>query len=216
MGVSVQIQGKMIKNMNNIVDFMQIAEKLECEYRLTRMSDGLHQSVAAHSWNMAMMALVLRPYLRADVDMLRVFKMCLLHDLPEAIAHDVPLHQQTDAVRKQKHLSEVAAVDKIMQMLGDADIRACFDEYEARQSYESQLVKALDVLDTGVQHMCAQDLSYVGKYNDNFYWKMFFDDEFVTMFDFEPALRGVMDEIRARVADRLEKEQGIDIKVFKK
>ena len=58
--------------MENIVDFFEIAEKLECEYRLTRMSDGTPQSVASHSWNMAMMAMVLKPYLKNPVNMERV------------------------------------------------------------------------------------------------------------------------------------------------
>ena len=200
--------------IEKIVDFLQIAEKLECEYRLTRMSDGRCQAVASHSWNMAMMAMVLRPYLKTPVDMLRVLHMCLLHDLPEAIAHDVPLHQQTPQVRAEKHVRESLAIEQIVGMLNDDDIRSCMIEYEARQTPEAQLVKALDVLDTGIQHMCARDLAYVGEFDDNFYWKMFFDDEFVRMFDFEPVLRQVIDEVRTRVADRLRNEQGIDIKVF--
>ena len=200
--------------IGKIVDFLQIAEKLECEYRLTRMSDGKNQAVASHSWNMAMMAMVLRPYLQTPVDMLRVLQMCLLHDLPEAIAHDVPLHQQTPQVRAEKHVRESLAIEQIVGMLNDDDIRSCMIEYEARQTPEAQLVKALDVLDTGIQHMCARDLAYVGEFDDNFYWKMFFDDEFVRMFDFEPVLRQVIDEVRTRVADRLRNEQGIDIKVF--
>ena len=197
--------------MQNVVDFFQIAEKLECEYRLTRMSDGQLQSVAAHSWNMAMMAMVLCPYLKKSVNMERVYELCLLHDLPEAIAHDVPLHEQTDAVRAQKRIDERVAMAQIVSLLKNDNMRARFDEYDARQSYESQLVKALDVLDTAVQHMCAQDLSYVGEYADGFYWKMFFGDKITAVFDFEPLLRLVFDEMRRRVAERIELELGIDV-----
>lgn len=202
--------------MRHLVDFFQIAEKLECEYRLTRMSDGAQQAVASHSWNMAMMAIVLRPYLKNAVDMERVLKMCLLHDLPEAIAHDVPLHEQTPDVRAQKHRREATAVEQILSVVNSDDMRACLEEYEARITPEARLVKALDVLDTGVQHMCAKDLRYVGGYADNFYWRMFFDDDFAKMFDFEPVLRQVLDEMRSRVAERLKNELGIDIEVFRK
>ena len=48
------------------------------------------------------------------------------------------------------------------------------------------------------------------QYADGFYWKMFFGDEIVSMFDFEPVLRGVFDEIRRRVALRLKNELGVD------
>ena len=200
--------------MKNIVDFFQIAERLECEYRLTRMSDGAPQAVASHSWNMAMMAMVLRPYLKNAVNMERVYELCLLHDLPEALAHDVPLHEQTDAVRAKKHLDEQAAVKQIVELLDDNEIQARFDEYDARASAESRLVKALDVLDTGVQHMCAKDLAYIGSFADNFYWKMFFSDEFIRFFDFEPVLRAVMEIIRHKVAERLKQELAIDVQEF--
>ena len=120
------------------------------------------------------------------------------------------MHEQTDSVRVQKHNNECAAVARIVALLRNNDIRARFDEYDARQCYESRLVKALDVLDTAVQHMCAQDLAYVGEYADGFYWKMFFSDEIATVFDFEPVLRNVFDEMRRRVALRLKNELGLD------
>ena len=200
--------------MKNIVDFLTIAEKLECEYRLTRMSDDMPQAVASHSWNMAMISMVLQPYFQNDYDMRRVMELCLIHDLPEAIAHDIPLHEQTPQVREQKHAAETAAVKQILGILQNERIADLFAEYEARQSKE--LVKALDIMDTAVQHMCAKDLAYVGSFDNGFYWKLFFDDEFAKMFDFEPVLRRVLDEIRGRVSVRLKDELGIDAVGYKK
>lgn len=200
--------------MKEIVDFLKIAERLECEYRLTRMSDNNQQAVASHSWNMAMMAVAMEPYFTRKYDMEKVLKLCVLHDLPEAIAHDVPLHQQDDACRMEKSMQEACAVRKIMDMIQNPDVEDCFDEYEKRVSPESKLVKALDRLDTTVQHLCAKDLKYVGEYNDNFYWKLFFSDEFAACFDFEPILKAVFKEIRRRVSDRLKNELGIDSNSF--
>ncbi len=202
--------------MKNIVGFFEIAEKLECEYRLTRMSDGAPQAVASHSWNMAMMAMVLQPYFQNDYDMQRVIELCLIHDLPEAISHDVPLHKQTSQVRLEKHAAETAAIKQILDIVQNERIAGLFAEYDARQSPESQLVKALDVMDTGVQHMCAKDLTYIGGFDNGFYWKLFFDDDFAKIFDFEPVLRRVLDEIRTRVAKRLKEELNIDAGDFVK
>ena len=200
--------------MENLVDFFAIAEKLECEYRLTRMSDGAQQSVASHSWNMTVMAIVLRPYLTHPVNMERVMKMCALHDLPEAITHDVPLHEQTSDVRAKKHAQESVAVSQITNLLHNDDICNVLDEYEERKSREARLVKAIDVLDTAVQHLCAADLKYVSEYDNNFYWKLFFSDKMATGFDFEPVLRGVFDEIRRRVSMRMKNELGINSSIF--
>ena len=178
------------------------------------MSDGAQQSVASHSWNMIIMAIALQPHLTRSVNMERVMEMCALHDLPEAIVHDVPLHKQTPDVRAKKYAQESVAVSQITDLLGNDKIRNVLDEYEERKSYEARLVKAIDVLDVALQHLCAADLKYVGEYDDNFYWKLFFSDNLASGFDFEPALRDVFDEIRRRVSGRLLKEQGIDSSVF--
>ena len=201
-------------NAKQLADFFKLSERLECELRLTNMSDGNPQAVASHSWNMIMMAIALRPYLKKPVNMEAVMELCALHDLPEAIAHDIPLHQQTEEVKKQKHIQEEQAVDSINSLLQDEHIIARFNEYELRQSPESRLVKLLDMLDTAIQHMCAKDLSYVGTFRDNFYWKLFFSDSFASAFDYEPVLRDVYNEIRERVATRLRDELGIDYTVF--
>ena len=200
--------------MKDIVDFLKIAERLECEYRITRMSDDTFQSVASHSWNMAMMAIVMEQYFVKKYDMAKVLKLCVLHDLPEAIVHDIPLHHQNDVCRMKKSMQEACAINKIMDVLKNPDVADCFNEYEKRVSLESKLVKALDRLDTTVQHLCAKDLSYVGEYNKNFYWKLFFSDEFAAHFDFEPILKKVFNEIRQRVSDRLKNELGIDSNSF--
>lgn len=201
-------------DIKNLVDFFIISERLECEPRLTRMSNGECQTVAAHSWNMIMMAIAIEPHLEHSVDMKKVMKLCALHDLPEAIAHDIPLHQQTESIRQQKHSQEKTAINTINTLLDNTDVAARFDEYELRQSPESKLVKLLDVLDTGVQHMCAKDLSYIGTFNDNFYWRLFFADSFARQFDYEPILRRVYDEIRERIAVRLQRELNIDYTQF--
>lgn len=197
-----------------LTDFFCISEKLETEKRLTRTSSGDNQVVAAHSWNMAIMALAIKPYLIHVVNMERVLELCLLHDLPEAISHDIPLHEQTESIKKQKYINEQHAVDTIMSLLQDDWVKARFDEYEAKQTPEARLVKLLDVLDTGIQHMCAKDLVYVTKYDNGFYWKLFFSNKFMTGFDYEPVLREIYDEIRGRVEKRLINEQNLDINRF--
>ena len=203
-----------MSDFKKLVDFIVVSERLECEPRLTRMSDGNNQTVASHSWNMANMAIALYPYLKTRVDIGRVLQLCVLHDLPEAVAHDVPLHKQTASVKKQKQNDEQKAIQMFDDLLNDQNIRSLFDEYEAKQTPESRFVKLLDILDTGISHMCARDLSYVGTYNDNFYWKLFFSKEFADRFDVEPNLKKVYNEIRNRVAKRLEQEQGMDVKTF--
>ena len=197
-----------------LTDFFTISERLECEPRLTRTSDGKPQSVASHSWNMVMMAIAIRPYLKTPVNMETVMELCAVHDLPEAIAHDIPLHEQTDTIKQQKHTQEQIATKSINDILQDERIFNRFNEYEMRQTAESKLVKLLDIMDTCIQHLCSKDIEYIGTYDDNFYWKRFFSESFASRFDYEPVLRNVYNEIRERVAERLKQELNIDYTVF--
>ena len=161
-----------------------------------------------------MMAIALRPYFSHPVNMENVMELCALHDLPEAIAHDIPLHEQTTEIKEKKHIDEQRAINSISNLLNDEHVIARFNEYELRQTPESKLVKLLDLLDTCVQHLCCCDLAYVGTYRDNFYWKLFFSESFAHSFDYEPILRSVYDEIRNRVAKRLNDELGVDWHMF--
>ena len=161
-----------------------------------------------------MMAIAIRPYLTIPVNMETVMELCALHDLPEAIAHDIPLHEQTEPIKQQKHINEQHAIGTINNLLQDEHIAAKFKEYELRQSHESKLVKLLDILDTCVQHMRCKDLAYIGTFNNNFYWRAFFSKAFAETFDYEPILRQIYDDMRERVAARLKKELGIDYTMF--
>lgn len=197
-----------------ITDFLTVAERLESEPRLTRTSGGAPQMVASHSWNMAMMAMAFRPYLQTPVDMGRVIELCLIHDLPEAICHDVPYHTQTPDVRARKAAAESAAIEQINALLGDSHIQDLFAEYEARQTPESKLAKGLDIMDTGVQHMCARDLKYICDCQDGYYWRVFFSEDYASLLDFEPVLRTIWNEIRRRAAARLRDELDIDAAIY--
>ena len=70
------------------------------------MSDGMPQAVASHSWNMAIMAMVLQPYLQNEYDMCRVLELCLLHDLPEVVQQEVLRGKYIDSELKVYHFLE--------------------------------------------------------------------------------------------------------------
>ena len=63
--------------------FLARLEKLKCNTRHSWTSSGRHESVAEHSWRLAMLAMLLRDAL-PEVDMDKVLRMCLIHDVGEA------------------------------------------------------------------------------------------------------------------------------------
>lgn len=101
------------------------------------------ESVAAHSWGMAVLALRLCP---GHLDLCKVLSMCLVHDVAEIVVGDLTPH---DAIQGQeKHDLERAGMLKIAPQWIDL-----FDEYEQGTSDEARFVKTMDKLDMGLQAM---------------------------------------------------------------
>ena len=97
------------------------------------------ESVAAHSWGMAIFALKLCP---AELNLEHVLKLCLVHDLPEVIVGD--LTPQDDVSTKSE--DERAAMEQLAP-----EWVSLFDEYENQTTPEAVFVKSLDKLDMALQ-----------------------------------------------------------------
>ena len=78
------------------LDFLKVAERLKCNTRHSYTSSGRHESVAEHSWRLTMMAYFMQDeFPDADID--KVIKMCMFHDMGEAITGDIPAFEKTSA-----------------------------------------------------------------------------------------------------------------------
>lgn len=97
------------------------------------------ESVAAHSWGMAILALRLCP---PELDLNKVLALCLVHDLPEVLVGD--LTPQDD--RSTKAQDERAAMSKLAPQWLDL-----FEEYEANTTPEAVFARRLDKLDMALQ-----------------------------------------------------------------
>jgi hypothetical protein len=87
------------EELEGILAFLGAAERLKTATRSGWTSAGQPESVAEHSWRLCLMAMLL--YGRApDVDLTRLLKMCLIHDLGEALSGDVPAPAQSADLNK--------------------------------------------------------------------------------------------------------------------
>lgn len=136
-----------------ILEFLRAAEGLKTATRSGWTSAGEPESVAEHTWRLCLMALVLHPGF-PDVDFARLVKICIVHDLGEVIGGDVPAPEQarrggSKAADERRDLLQL--LTPLPAPLRD-EITALWDEYEAAQSPEARLAKALDKLETILQH----------------------------------------------------------------
>lgn len=109
-----------------------------------RVREGAVESVAAHSWGMALLALTRCP---AALDRLAVLELCLVHDLPEAIVGDITPHDGVSRVEKHRRESDAAAA-----LFADAPaLMRRWQEYAEQRSPEARWVRQLDKLDMALQ-----------------------------------------------------------------
>lgn len=133
-----------------LLNFLSILEKLKCNTRHSWTSTGRHETVAAHSWRLAMMALLLKDEL-PGIDMDKVLRMCLIHDFGEAVTGDIPSFNKTDKDEED----EVAAIAGMLAPLSEplrSDLSALFAEMDALETPEARVYKALDKVEAVIQH----------------------------------------------------------------
>jgi len=102
------------------------------------------ESVAAHSWGVACLAIILCP---EELNKERVLTMAILHDLPEVRVGDITPHDSIP--RKQKHQLEAKAAAELFAL--HPHILELIKEYEQNQTPEARFVHELDKLDMGLQ-----------------------------------------------------------------
>lgn len=121
------------------------------------------ESVAEHSFGVALLCLFLADSYFPEADATKVVRIALLHDLGEAYAGDITPHDQVS--REEKLQREHDAVERILAKLPrGAEYLALWEEYEHGTSFEARLVRQVDRLEMGLQatiyeHQGAGDLS---------------------------------------------------------
>lgn len=140
------------------MDFLRAAEQLKVRTRSAYTSDGEPESVAEHSWRLCLMALVLRDEF-PDVNFERLVAMCVIHDLGEAIRGDVPAPVQAERLARDPNAHKSADErEDLLTLLAPLaasareQITALWDEYEGASTREARVAKALDKLETILQH----------------------------------------------------------------
>ena len=133
-----------------LLQILTVAEKLKCNTRHCYTSSGRHESVAEHSWRIALMAMLIAPeFPEADMD--KVIRMCLIHDLGEAFTGDIPTFDKTRADIEK----EDALFDSWVQTLPETTRRefsVLLAEMNAMETLEAKIYKALDKMEAVIQH----------------------------------------------------------------
>ncbi|WP_309664560.1 HD domain-containing protein [Tabrizicola sp.] len=130
--------------------FLNEADRLKSVLRATTLCDGSRpENSGEHSWHLALYALVLADHAAPGVDINRVIRMLLIHDLVEIDVGDVPIHSANGHAHAsaETQAAEARAADRIFGFLPNdlrADLRTLWEEFEAAGTPDAIFAKSLD------------------------------------------------------------------------
>ena len=137
--------------------FLAEAAALKDHERNSWTRAGRRESVAEHSWRVALLALALRaadPATAAETDLGRVLALCLVHDLGEALGGDTPAVARPDrAAKSARERADLATLLAPAPPPVRAAVAALWEEHEAGETAEARLSRAADKFETVMQHV---------------------------------------------------------------
>ncbi|MEM6304486.1 MAG: HD domain-containing protein [Pseudomonadota bacterium] len=153
----------MTARLEQQVAFLNEADRLKSVLRGTTLCDrSRYENSAEHSWHLALYALVLADQAGPGVEIDRVMRMLILHDLVEIDAGDNPIFGEHDAAAVAAQ--EQSAADRIFGLLPSdlaADLRAIWEEFEANETPSAQFAKSLDRFQPPMQNLQSGGGSWV-------------------------------------------------------
>jgi putative hydrolase of HD superfamily len=137
------------ERLNAQLAFFREADKLKSIFRQTRILDNSRfENDAEHSWHLAMMVLTFKEYaVTPDLDVGKVLKLVILHDVVEIDAGDVYTYSHFDP--QEKYNKELAAAIRIFGLLPtdlEQEMLSLWHEYEDKKTPESLFATTIDKL----------------------------------------------------------------------
>lgn len=147
------------------IAFIKEIDKIKYIQRRTKLfNSDRHENDAEHSWHLALMTLVLAEHADKPIDVLKVLKMVLIHDLVEIDAGDVFIYDTTKNHTNTEE--ELLAAQRIFGLLPAEqaeEFMAIWKEFEEEMTDEARFAKSMDRFEPLLQNTS----------NDGGTWKEF-------------------------------------------
>ncbi|MCT4631643.1 MAG: HD domain-containing protein [Firmicutes bacterium] len=182
-----------------LLDTLLIAERLKDTTRHCYTSKGRHESVAEHSWMMTLMAFFMRDEF-PEIDMDKVIKMCIIHDLGECFTGDIPTfeknnqHEETEETLLNNWLSTLPKKYAL-------EMKDLYLEMSERKTLEAKVFKSIDSLEALIQHNMSDLSTWIPKEYD---LNMTYGDDKVAFSEYLSSLREL---IREDTVKKIKKEK---------
>jgi putative hydrolases of HD superfamily len=183
------------EEFDGILAFLRTAERLKSTTRSGWTTGGERESVAAHTWRLCLMAISLADHF-PGVDLARLLKICIIHDLGEALHGDIPAPQQVAGAKSSAEREDLLEILDPLPPRLRREFTALWDEYEAARTPEAQVAKGLDKLETILQHTQGQNPA-----DFDYHFNLSYGRQYTTGHPVLVALRELLDRATQERAD---------------
>ena len=142
------------KILQQQMDFIKEIDKIKYIERRTKLfNSDRRENDAEHSWHLAMMAIVLSEYANEPIDLLKVIKMVLIHDIVEIDTGDIFIYDtEQDHNNTEAELKAAKRIFGILPQHQAEELIALWQEFEAFETPEAKFAKAIDRLEPLLQN----------------------------------------------------------------
>ena len=144
-------------SLHRQISFLREIEKLKVIARNNKTLDSRFENSAEHSWHVAIMALLLEEHAENSLDMLRVTKLLLIHDIVEIDVGDISIY---DPDQDSKAQEEREAAHRIFSILPDTqneEYLSLWIEFEERSTEEAKFASVVDGIQPLLNHLLTGD-----------------------------------------------------------
>jgi putative hydrolase of HD superfamily len=144
-----------------LFDFIKFSSQLRAVTRANNATPDRKESVAEHSWHLALTAWVLHEALQQEFGVTiaqdRIIKMCLMHDLVEIVVGDVSIFSPTlrDAAASQEEAAAQEIFAKLPPALGE-EMLGLWHEFEAAETLEGKIARAIDRINPALMRLLTE------------------------------------------------------------
>lgn len=136
------------------IDFIKEIDKVKYIHRKTKLfNSNRNENDAEHSWHLAMMALILAEHANEPIDVLKVVKMVLIHDIVEIDAGDTFIYDtQKNHVNTDQERLAANRIFGLLPQEQSKEFIAVWEEFEEGLTGEAKFARTMDRLEPLLQN----------------------------------------------------------------
>lgn len=141
-------------NLQKQIEFIKEIDKLKYIQRKTKLlNSDRNENDAEHSWHLAVMAVILSQHANTNIDLLKVIKMVLIHDIVEIDAGDTFIYDtQKNHTNTEEELLAAKRIFGILPTQQAEELITIWEEFEAGETEEAKFAKSMDRLEPLLQN----------------------------------------------------------------